>query len=346
VARALSPVALCYGIGILFGNLPGIEIVEGTSKTAGGLAVLLAIPLLLFAVDVRAWVGAARSTVVASVIAFASIAAVSVAAGAIFLPHVDQAPIVAGSLAGVYTGGTPSMVAVAQALQLAPETLILLNLSDVLVAGPYFLLLLAGAYRLYGTFLPPPPAAPAPIEAPAAAAPSSLRGTLTGLGLAVLVAGGSIGLATLLPAELRDVATIILVSTIALGASFVRRVRELPGTARLSEYVLLIFCAAIGSLADFSRLAQADGLIVLFTASVFIGGHIVQFALYALFRIDRDTAVMASVASTFSPLFVAPLATRMGNRNALVSGVAIGLMGYAIAVYVGLAVARIVAGLG
>jgi uncharacterized membrane protein len=354
VAEALSPVVICYAVGIILANLPGLLLQDDLSQNVGGLAVLLAIPLLLFTVDVKAWLSSARGTIVASLIAFSSVAIVAALAGLYFIELLPDAAILAGSLTGVYTGGTPSMVAVATALQLAPASIVMLNISDTLVSGPYFLLLLAGGYRFYGIFLKPSlggEEAARELRNPETDEPTSRVAMLKAFALAATVVGVFLFVAEMFTSTgedgtqtsvLPDLIRIVGVSTAAIALSFVRSIREAPGTFRLGEYTLLIFCVAIGSLADFSKFGQADLLILGFTATVFFSALILQFALYFLFRIDRDTAIMASVATTFSPLFVAPLASRMKNKNALFTGIAIGLMGYAVATYLGLSVAWMV----
>ena len=57
-ARALGPVLLCCGVGILVANQPFVEmteargaIVEGVSKLLSSVAIVVAIPLLLFQSD-------------------------------------------------------------------------------------------------------------------------------------------------------------------------------------------------------------------------------------------------------------------------------------------------------
>ena len=48
VVRFLSPVVVCYGVGILFGNQPLVEFSNPVALTTCNVTVALAIPLLLF----------------------------------------------------------------------------------------------------------------------------------------------------------------------------------------------------------------------------------------------------------------------------------------------------------
>ncbi len=51
----IPTVLVCYGAGIVLGNLPGVRIDTALSLAVCSGAVALAIPLLLFSVDIVAW---------------------------------------------------------------------------------------------------------------------------------------------------------------------------------------------------------------------------------------------------------------------------------------------------
>jgi uncharacterized membrane protein len=61
--------------------------------------------------------------------------------------------------------------------------------------------------------------------------------------------------------------------------------------------------------------------------------------LCTLFRIDRDTTIITSTATIFSPPFVPPVALALKNKEIMVSGITSGLVGYAVANYAGVALA-------
>lgn len=339
-ANALGAVALCYAFGILLGNVAELD--GAFAMNFGGAALLLAIPLLLFTVDLPGWARAASTTLKASLIAFLSVGTVAVIAGYLFR-EIAFAPEIAGGLAAVYTGGTPSLIATLKALQVPPDVLVAVNLSDVVVAGPFYFVLSSFGHRFFGLFLRIPE--PLPNDDPLAVDESALKITIfdrmPALGLAAVVAalGGAVTLVA--PKELQDVLAILIASTLALSFSLSPKVRNLPGSFTTGEYLLLVFCTGIGSLTNLSLLAQADMRIVGFTATIFFCSQIVQYSLFYLFKIDRNLAMMASIASVYSPAFVAPVALRLRSKSALVAGVTIGLVGYAIAVYLGVAVSMI-----
>ena len=79
------------------------------------------------------------------------------------------------------------------------------------------------------------------------------------------------------------------------------------------------------------------GLLELYTHTVLV--LLLTVVLGALLRIDRDTLHITSVATIMSPAFVAPVADKLENREVVITGIASGLMGCAVANYVGILLA-------
>lgn len=340
-ASFLGPVALCYGVGILFGN--ALDIDRSFAMNVGGGAVVLALPLLLFSVDVPAWLRSARATILASLIAFMSVGTVATLVGWYFFARVPHASEIAAGLAAVYTGGTPNMVAISKALSWPPELFITVNACDILISGPYYLLLTMFGPRVLGRFLPAPKSQQTADEdvvlAPRRFTKSS---AIVGGLLAMLGAGLAVGLAQIFPQHVRDMLVVVLASTFGITLSFMPWIRSLPGTFAIGEYILLMFCVAIGSVSNLHELTNPNPLILAFVVVVFFASQIVQVGLYRLVGIDRNTALMASIGSIYSPAFVAPVAAQLGSKEALFTGVTIGLVGYALALYLGLIVSVLV----
>lgn len=309
----------------------------------GGVAVVVALPLLLFSVDVTAWLRSARTTILASLIAFGSVGGVATVFGWYFYSRVAHAPEIAAGLAAVYTGGTPNMVAISKALAWPPELFITVNACDILISGPYYLLLTMFGPRVLGYLLKDPKAKPATVHSSNLAAhritkSSSIQGVLLG----VLTAGLAVALGQIFPPHMRDMLIVVFASSLGIALSFVPRVRTLPGTFAIGEYILFMFCVAIGSVARLHELANPNPLILVFVLAVFVVSQFVQLGLYWLTGIDRNTALMASIASVYSPAFVAPVAAQLGSKDALFTGITIGLVGYALALYLGLIVSVLV----
>lgn len=341
----IGPTLLCYLAGIAVANLP-IAIDQSVSLRVSEVAVLLAIPLLLFSTDFVRWLKLARTTVLSFLLAVVSVMVVSAVGAFIFASRLPEWWKLAGMFVGVYTGGTANMSAIGVALGVSEETFILVNAADVVVGGLYLIFLLTVAQRVLLRFMPP---FEVPAETRAAAAtdapvggPLTLRvratQALAGFGLAVGVVGLSVALSLALTGRLAESFILLSITTLAISGSFVRRIREMTGSFDLGNYLLLVFCVAIGTIADLARLSGTP-IIFAYCAFVVLGSVVLHFALAARFRIDADTAIITSTAAVYSPAFVGPVAAALKNRHIIMSGVVTGLVGYAVGNYLGLALA-------
>lgn len=344
-AAWVGPVVLCYAFGILLGNVPGLGLKEQVSLSVSEAAVPLAIPLLLFTTDVPRWMRLARSTLVSFCLACVSAMVGAAAVGLACADRSDEWWKMSGMLVGVYTGGTANMNAIGLALRVRDETLVLLNTADIVVSSVYLLFLMTVAQRLAQLFLPRFPNPTGWDEAEddeARRAPMFTRERVRGMGLAFLLAaiivGVSVGGTRLVLGGLEPPVVLLLITSLSLAASFVPSVRNLPGSYALGDYALLVFCVAVGTLADASRMRDAGLFVFAFTGAVVALSVGLHFALAALFRIDADTALITSTATIFGPPFIGPVARALRNRELVVSGLTSGLMGYAVGTYLGLAV--------
>ncbi len=346
ILNTLSPIVLCYVVGIVIANQNFVEPDQRTSMTVCSVAVILAIPLLLFSVDLAAWLRLARPTLISCLLAFASALTVSTTAALAFHGRIEESTRIAGVLVGIYTGGTANMAAIATAVRLSPELLVMVNSADVLLGGLYFLFLISVGWRLFGKFLPETPTGQATPDAwttTRESDPAMLRSGAVALLVAVAIVALSAIASIPLGESRREMVVILLVTTLALGASLHGRVRQLRGSYEVGQYFLFVFAVGIGATADFRELMNASGTVFLYTAVIFFGSIALHLVLCAWFRIDRDTTLITSTAAIYSPAFVPPVAEVLKNPQAMVSGVVCGLVGFAIGTYAGIGVASFVA---
>jgi uncharacterized membrane protein len=342
----VGPVVVCYAVGILLGNTPGLALQTKVSLSVSEAAVPLAIPLLLFSTDVPRWARLARSTLLSFVLACVSAMVGASVVGLAVADRSDEWWKMSGMLVGVYTGGTANMNAVGLALKVREETFILLNTADIVVCSAYLLFLVTVAQRVVQSFLPRFPNPTGWDEGGTEEAQQGslltwerIRGMALSFLLAAAIAGVSVGASKAVLGGIEAPAVLLLITTLALVASFRPEVRHLPGSAALGDYALLVFCVAVGTLAN-ARQLQETGLFVFgFCAAVVALSVGLHFALAALFRIDADTVLITSTATIFGPAFIGPVARALRNRELVVSGLTTGLMGFAVGTYLGLAVA-------
>lgn len=344
-AKVLGPVVLAYGAGIIVANIPGLRLDENFGQSLAGGAVLIAIPLLLFSTEVKKWLSLAKNLLIS--FALACVAAVSGAAIVAwnFRSATDEWWKIAGMLVGVYVGGTANMSAVGYALEVKQETFVVLNTADLITGGAYLFFLLSVAQRLLSKVLPPfkAEAHHEAFEHPGETLSKWTRGHIAPMaksfGLTVLMVAASVGLSFLLTKSLHVGVVMLVITTLGIAASLSNTVRNWSGSFELGEYALLIFCAAMGSLADGSKVTGTSLTLFSFVLMVMTLSAVIHFALCALFRIDVDTAIISSTATIFGPPFIGPVAAALKNRALVGPGLTLGLAGIALGTYLGLATA-------
>lgn len=341
----LGPIIICYGVGLLMANLPGIPVDTALSNIFVQVTVPLAIVLLLFPTDFVHWLRHAGPAITSFGCCIVAVVVSSVAASWLFSGYTAESAKVAGMMIGLYTGGTPNLSAIGLALEIENETFILLSSADVVLGGLYLFFLLSVAQRVLGWFLPSfkhPDPSNTPSErqeAPAVISLQNYRMLLMPLALSVFILGMSVGISYLVSQGITEIAVILSVTTLGIGASFIKPVRSMEGSYPLGEYLLMIFCIAIGSLADVQQLLSASIAFILFVAFVMVSSIAIHFLLAIIFRIDTDTFLITSTAGLYGPAFVPVIAKALKNEEIVVSGLTTGLIGYAVANYLGLAVA-------
>lgn len=336
--RAISPVVICYAVGISMANIPGLSLVPAVSENMTTVTVLLAIPLVLFSSDLIGWLREAPHALLAFGLAIFSVLLVSSLSAWFFAGAIDEVHKVAGMVVGVYTGGTPNMNAIGMAVEVRQETFVLLNAADVVLGALYLLVLMTVGPRIARRLLPPAPVTPEATADPFEpdGQPIHIPHILLGLLASLAAAGLAIGLGMLLTGGLHVTIIILGITTFGILGSRWEALRTLPLTYATGQYLLLVFCVAIGMLADIAELAQAMSAVLAFVAVVLVGSVVLHFSLCRLFRIDADTAIITTTAAVFGPPFVGPIANVLQNRAVVVTGMTAGVLGLALGNYLGI----------
>jgi len=347
----LSPVVVSYLLGIFLANIPFFTVNNEISKMATEASVPLAIPLLLFSTHFMKWIRLAKSTVLSFVLIIVSVLVVTFSVSFIFRDLMPNYWKIAGMLVGVYTGGTPNMTAIGMSLDVKDEVFILMNGADLLLGASYLLFVLTIGYKLFGKFLPPFVSSKNDDEQEITDELSvwkkmawkfKMRNAFGLVLMSGLILGISLGLSNLIYGKDNVAAIILVITTLGIAGSFITKIREINGSYEVGQYLLLIFCTGIGSMANIQEIMNGSLLYLSYCGLVMVLSITMHLLLCRYFKVDRDTAVITSVAGIFGPPFVGPMAEAMGNREIIVSGLTSGLVGYAVGNYLGIALAYFV----
>ncbi len=351
IIKQVRPIILCYIVGILIGNsglLPaGSRQVLDTISTA---TVALSIPLMLFSLDLTQWRELTGKAGLSMFFAFIAILISSTLCFLLFRGIVEEGAKMAGLVVGVYTGGTPNMAAIQRALQINSETYLAVHTADVAVGGIYLLILMTFGKRVFRAILPAYRdnyTARTEIETLSLQSMKQMvkqrafPSILKSFGLAVLVVALGAGASLLIPGEASTVVAILGITTIAIALSFIPRVRKLAYSFQTGEYIILIFCTVVGSMADFSLLVNILPTILGYVTVAVLISITIHVLLCRIFSVDADTMIITSTSAIFSPPFVSAVAVAIGNRNIIFAGITTGIIGYAAGNYLGVLLANL-----
>lgn len=345
IVKFISPIVICYLIGIIVGNIPVIRLDKDLISTISDVSISLAIPLLLFNSNVKVWIKYSGKTLFAYALGVAAAIQSSIIGYHFFKDIYPEARRVSGMLIGVYTGGTPNMSAIGLALETPEEIFVLLNSSDVFLGAICFVILISFGKKLFGLFLPPFRISKGELlvetddqELVKIKRRTLIINVIMALGLGVFILGIAAWISITINGELAGPIVILVLTTLGIGATFFKSVQRMKGSYEAAFYLLLIFSLAIGSMADIRQLVSTSPLIFQYTAfvmSMAIGMHL---SMAAIFRIDRDTTIIASTAAIYGSAFIGPVANAIHNRKIIPAGITMGLLGYAIGNYIGIGV--------
>ncbi len=340
----LSPVILSYALGLLLANSFLFPIDQKIALTVSEAAVPISIPLLLFTTDIIRWWKRAKKAVLSFALCVLSIS-ISVPFGAyIFKDQLPEIWKIGAMLVGVYTGGTPNMSAIGLSLEVPEATFIILNASDMVLGGIYLLFLMTIAQKLLKKFLPAYTYNGDQLleeeEYDKQYRTTEIAKQVSiSLGLGLLILGFSVGLSFLIAGKITTIIVMLSVTTLGVLASFSSKIKALTLSYQTGEYLLLVFCVALGSLVDIHELMNNASTIFWYATLAMFGAIGIHFVLARLFKIDADTVLITSVAAIYGPAFVGPIAKVLNNKEIILTGLTTGLMGYAIGNYWGLMMA-------
>jgi uncharacterized membrane protein len=355
IIKKIGAVLMCYAIGLVVGNL-GIlpEGSEPYQDMLTKITIPLSLPLILFSMDVKKWFKGAGAALGSLVIGLISVLVVIFIGYWIFKGSITDIWKVSGMLVGIYTGGTPNMAAIKTALNVSQELYILTHTYELFLGAIYLVFVLSVGQRVLLWILP---AYKSPANGTIKVDQLNLEEEfesydgifkkktffplLGALGLSVAILGVSYGLSMLFSEEFKTAAIIIFITSFGIAFSFVPKIKAIKKTFQLGMYLILIFCLTVASIADVSKLADVSFSLFYYVGLAMFGSHILHILIARIFKIDADTVLISGSALICSPPFVPVVAGALKNREIILTGLIIGIAGYAVGNYLGIAVAYI-----
>ena len=355
IVQKIGTVVLAYAVGIIASLCGVFHFADPTigatfsklQSTIMNVAVPLAIPLMLFNCDFKLWTKSLPKTAWALVTGIVAVIIASISGYFIFRNNVPEIAKVTGMMAGIYTGGTMNFNALGAALNVDRSVMAIVLAFQMVITTPYIFFLLGGGYKIFRKLLPykdithkgrmdEDQVETADVENYRGMfEKQNFIGMMKGLGLSFVFLAVGAGLALLITGTLNELVVILTITTLSIIASFFKKVRELPKTFELGMFFILIFSVIVASMFDINSVNGGSlyiGGFVFWIIGVSVGLHLL---LCRIAKVSGDLFCVCQVGLLCSPPFVPPIAGAMKNKKVLISGIVVGLVGYAMGTYLG-----------
>ncbi len=343
----IGPVLLCYIAGITIGN---IGILHDSAKTiqdiGSNISIVLGIPLLLFTINVKTWFKLAGKALLSFTLGSVAVIIVVFIGYIIFNHSIPGAWKIAGMLIGVYTGGTPNLAAIKEALQVDSTTFVIVHTYDTVFSMLYIIFLVSIAQRIFLKFLPAFSAVNDEEKNAKTDEDIKLYGDIftinvfpkliIALFLSLLAVAISFSISLVFPQQYQTMIVILALTTVAILFSLNPYVHNLKRTFQFGMYLIYIFCTIVGSMVNVDNLIHINIYLLMYVFIAIFGSLLLHGLFCKIFSIDTDTYIITSVAGICSPPFVPVVADALHNKYIILSGITTGVIGYAIGNYLGI----------
>jgi len=360
--QKIGTVVAAYAVGIIFALTGFVHFEPETAaaltfgklqSTIMSVTVPLAIPLMLFNCDFKLWTKALPKTIWSLAGGITAVLVAIISGYFIFRTHeLPGFNRIAAMMTGIYTGGTMNFNALGQSLGVDKTVMAIVLAFEMVFTTPYIFFMIGGGYKVFRKILPYQDVTrkgrtDEDVESKDVENYRGMfhrkiiGGMLIGFGLSVLFLAIGAGLALLLTGTLNELVVILTITTLSIIASFFKKVRELPKTFELGMFFILIFSVIVASLFDIHSVNGGSLMIGLFVLWVMVCAAGLHLLFCRIAHVSGDLFAVSQIALLCSPPFVPPLVGAMKNKKVLISGIVIGLVGYAVGTYLGVAIAYI-----
>ena len=326
-----------------------VNSIASTQDMLVSIIVPLSFPLLLFSLNIKRWLRFAKEGFISMILALISVIAIVASGYFIFKNVVPDCWKVAGMLVGVYTGGTPNLVSLKVALGVEPNLFVMTSTYDMIVGAITIIFFITIGPKIFRAILPPfkhhgdNEVTDEMIEEAEGFEDFSgmfrkgrILPLLMALGIALLIFIASFGISLLLPKVSQMVVVILSITTLGVLGSLINWINKIEKSFQMGMYFILVFSFAVASMADL-RVVFSIGFLGLFAyiTYAYFGTLVLHILLSKIFNVNADDFLITTTAFVFSPPFVPVVAGALKNKDVIITGITVGIIGYVIGNYLG-----------
>ena len=318
--------------------------------------VPLAIPLILFSLNVRRWLRFSGKGFLSMLLALASVMFIVATGYLIFRNKIPECDKIGGMLIGLYTGGSVNLAPIALALGVEPNAFIMTNTYDMIVGAVVILFFISAGPAFFRMFLPPfrkPEDRNGEVydfdkvqkqmeedfdDYSGIFRRENILPLLAAVGLAIVILVIGLGISILFPGVPMTITAILSITTLGVATSFIRKVREIKKTFQVGMYFIIAFSIVIASRCDLSVIFHARYMsLLLYVTYAYFGSLLLHLFLSWIFRVNADDYLITTTGFVYSPPFVPMVAAALKNKDVILTGLATGLIGWILGNYIGVA---------
>ncbi len=357
-------VLLCYIFGMIVGNI-GVLPESFTATPPGGgdstlsllqsVTICLALPLVLFSLDLRKWLKIAKKGMFCMLLACISIIVVTLVLNLALSGSFDDVSKYSAAAVSVYTGGTVNLASIKLAIGMSENDYIAFNTYDAVLSLIYIFFLSTFGQRFFTKVFKLKTYSPLgsgntnmgdEVDESAKSyknlvKPANMKGLAVALLLSAVIFGVSYALNMLVSKfnpSLGMTVMMLSITSLSIALSFVEKIRNIKYTFQLGMYIIFVFCFSVAASADLNALMHPNLAVLLYVLIGIFASMLIHAILCKITKIDTDTFIITSVSAVCSPPFVPAVAASLKNKEIMVSGLATGVVGYAIGNYLGIAI--------
>lgn len=343
LVSVISPIALAYIAGISL-SFSSISFHQETIMQVTELSIALSICLFVLASNIDKFSLFIKPLLKSFLLGILSLLI------AIFLTYfvwnfsTFKSPEIMGMLVGLYVGGTPNLNAIGIALGVTNETIVIINTADITLGGIYFLVSITILKPILSLILSQFKPANLTINKNISidnplSKIQKIKMIFYAVILAILMLSISFGLVNLGFGYTHIPLFLITLTTLSIIGAQQRFIKKIAYKFETAEFLLLIFSFGIGLQIDLNALLTNGLELYFLVGTVFISTILIHILLAWITKTDVDTLMISSTAALFGPAFIPPVAKAINNKELIVYGIALGLLGYILGNYLGLGIA-------
>ena len=353
IFNKIGPVLTLYLLGVIVANI-GIFPTEeaaydklfGFMESFSSALIPLALPMILFGCNFKKF--SLDKSLKAFVAGAFSVVAFVLIGYAFFRNNLgDEGAKMGASLTGQYLGGAANLAAIKQMVGLGSENFLILTTCNLIVSFFYLMFLMGGGVKLARLIVGKRGRKEQNVNIEEYVEENPYKGfgtkkSLKQLGKVLVASAVVMGISVYIgklvgkDGEISMTALILSITTLSLLLTSRKEVRSWDKSYDAGMYLIYVFCLVMATMADLSKIDWNQSLYILIYQAVIIFGSLFLTILLAKpLRIDADDAVITSDTLINSPLCVPMIAATMKNKDVIMTGIANGLLGYAVGNYIG-----------